>query len=207
MKQQTLLDVDPAARRDQDFYPTPIWMTRALLNRVMVGGWAGRMVEPCVGDGAISKLLDPLVGNGGPVLTNDIVPRGDMVPEFLLDARKPETWAAFQRTGKLAVVVTNPPFDVAFDIVQQAVECADVVVCMLLRLSWLEPTDERGEWLAAHSPRTVIVLPRHDFRGNGSTDSVTSGWVIWSQYAVCDAGVQIVTKRERDEFIAQYGKS
>lgn len=204
MKQRPLLDVDPTARRDDDFYATPAWMTRALLRRRAIQDWGGRHVEPCVGDGAILGQL----GNRLDVLTNDIVPRGDVVPEFLLDARRPDTWAMFARTGRLDVVVTNPPFDVAFDIVQHALTFAGIGVALLLRLSWLEPTGDRGPWLAEHPPTRLIVMPRHDFRGNGKTDSVTSAWMLWAVKPwFCDPGIEVVTKDERDELIAQYGRA
>ena len=43
MKQQPLLAVDPAVRREFDYYPTPAWMTLALLRRVRPFS----VLEPC----------------------------------------------------------------------------------------------------------------------------------------------------------------
>jgi len=192
-----MLDVDPSARRSEDFYPTPSFMTRALRRRVQLT-WAGaRLVEPCCGDGAIVRELPA----GLDVLTNDIVIRPPAIPEFTLDARQGTTWDAFRLTGRLSVCVTNPPFDQAFDIAAQALEAVDVGLILLLRLSWLEPTEERGPWLQLHPPTRLIVMPRHDFRGNGKTDSVSAAWLIWDKCGggLCRPGVEVVTKRERDE--------
>jgi hypothetical protein len=50
---------------------------------------------------------------------------------------------------------------------------------MLLRLSYLEPTEDRGAWLNSHPPTDLIVLPRISFTGNGKTDSVTCAWIVW----------------------------
>lgn len=197
MTQESLIDVNPMARHDDDFYPTPAWMTRALLRRVPLRVWGGLTIEPCAGDGAIVRELPPACS----VVTNDLVDRPPFVSDFNLDARKPLSWETFRaQAGPIAVVLTNPPFDVAFEIIRGALEVAEVGVIMLLRLSWLEPTDERGEWLAAHPPTRQIVLPRHDFRGNGKTDSVTSAWMLWANRPwFCEPGIEVVTKAERDE--------
>ena len=201
MKQPPLLDVDVTARHDEDFYRTPIWQTRVLFDRVN-RHWGGFVVEPCVGDGAIVAQIP----DGLDVLTNDLVVREPMVPEYRLDARLPETWRRFAAVGRLDVVVTNPPFDVAFDIAQHALEACHVGLALLLRLSWLEPTEDprdlskaRGPWLAAHPPTRLIVMPRYDYRGNGKTDSVTSAWMVWAKRPdFCQPGVEVVTKAERD---------
>jgi len=203
---QSLLfeDVNPGERSVDDFYRTPAWMTQALLARCSFNMCEG-VVEPCAGDGAIVNQLPQNVD----ALTNDIVARHPFLPEFLLDARAVKSWHAFKEaTSRIDVVVTNPPFNEAYEIVVQAVDHARVAVAMLLRLSWLEPTEERGPWLLANPPEALIVLPRHDFRGNGATDSVTSAWMVWMTRArnqFCDPGIQIVTKAERDRLIAKYG--
>lgn len=201
MSQLALIDgtEQPGERRDLDFYATPQYQTRALLRRVQFAdGW--RVFEPCAGDGAIVRELPSSVD----VVTNDVVVRDPLLPDFLLDARAIASWRAFCAADeRFQVVITNPPFNEAFEIAQHAIEACDVGLILLLRLSWLEPTDERGPWLRAHPPTRVIVLPRHDYRGNGATDSVTSAWVIWSRRDWWVApGVDFVTRVERNELIA-----
>lgn len=193
MQQQPLLDVDPHVRREDDFYPTPAWMTRALLKR-LPNLRNMRVLEPCAGDGAIvHELTSPNV------VMNDIVARPPLLPDFLLDATARGSWLAFRRFSPFDLVITNPPFDQAFDIAAHALEFADRGVVLLLRLSWLEPTAERGPWLAVNPPERVIVMPRHDFRGNGQTDSVTSAWMVWSKgQPLGPKGIDVVTKAERD---------
>lgn len=201
MNQPALLDLDPHARRGGDFYVTPRWMTRALLARYPIPehlGSRGRVLEPCVGNGAILRLLSPELD----VVTNDLVPRAPVLPDFLEDARLAPTWDLFEGKGPIAVVITNPPFDASLDIVRHAVERATCGVAMLLRISWLEPTDDRSEFLAAHPPTRQIVLPRWKFRGAGSGDFVTCCWFLWAkQRGFCDAGIEVVTKAERDHWI------
>lgn len=195
--QQTLLDVDPHVRRDADFYPTPAWMTRALVKR-LPDLRHQRILEPCSGDGAIVREL-----TSPHVVMNDIIERSPLLPDFLLDATQRDSWTHFQRFEPFDLTITNPPFELAFPIAQHALEFSRRGVILLLRLSWLEPTDERGPWLAEHPPDRLIVMPRHDFRGNGSTDSVTSAWMVWSkEQPLGPSGLDIVTKAERDELKA-----
>lgn len=179
LHQPSLLEVNPHARRGGDFYRTPAWMTRALLARCPIPeNLPGVVLEPCAGDGAIVEELErPLAPL---IVTNDITPRGGFLPDFLEDATRPDAWRRFAALRPIAIVVTNPPFGLAFPIVQLAVEHASVGVAMLLRITWSEPTKERGDWLKAHPP-TLIVLPRWKFRGAGSGDTATVAWFLWAR--------------------------
>jgi len=76
-------------------------------------------------------------------------------------------------------------------------------LAFLLRLSWLEPTAARQDFLNQYPPKRLIVLPRHDFRGSGQTDSVTSAWMVWGHV---EPGIDVVTKAERDALSNQDGR-
>jgi hypothetical protein len=80
-------------------------------------------------------------------------------------------------------IVTNPPFNVAAQIVPNAFNHAVKGIAMLLRLSYLEPVEDRGAWLNSHPPSDLIVLPRISFTGDGKTDSVTCAWMVWRKNA------------------------
>lgn len=190
-----LLELDPAARRELDYYPTPAWMTRALLSRVAL---FGDVLEPCSGFDAIADVLRAA---GKDVITNDVNPATPA--HWHLDATELNTWIQLDASAP-GCVVTNPPFNLADQIVPFALNMTTVVtVAMMLRLSWLEPTEARARFLEQHPPTRLIVLPRHDWRGNGSTDSVTSAWFVWDRGA--KRGIDVVTKAERDELIARFG--
>jgi hypothetical protein len=191
--EQPLFDVDPAARRAFDYYPTPAWMTRSLLRRVSLFD----VVEPCAGDGAIARVLR---GAGIRVLTNDLDQQWPT--DWHEDATKEAFWECLSGYAwRPYYGVTNVPFNLADRIVPLAVNYLPWFAT-ILRLSWLEPTAARAPFLKAHPPSRVIVLPRHDFRGNGATDSVTSAWFIWDDNQVGKRGIEVVTKEERDELIA-----
>lgn len=159
-------------RREHDFYPTPSWATKELLKRIPVGGM---VLEPCVGEHDIALPLnmdDRVLG----VLTNDL--DRQRTARFHEDATDPAWWKAL---GPIDWVITNPPFCVADQIVPLAVKHARRGVAMLLRLTYLEPCEGRGAWLAKYPPNELIVLPRISFTGDGNTDSVTCAWMVWLQ--------------------------
>ena len=187
----------PGARRAFDFYPTPFWMTRALIRRLP---WLRdvSVLEPCSGNGAITRELELA---GARVVTNDYDPARQAMTH--LDAGDPFSWKL--RSWRADWVITNPPFNEADRIVPLAFEHARRGVAMLLRASWLEPTKKRAAFLKAHPPRRLIILPRYSFLRNGSSDSVTSAWFVWD-HRLHWGGVEVVTTEERDLLIAHEGE-
>jgi hypothetical protein len=162
-------------RRTNDFYPTPEFATRELLAHV--SDIRGSIFEPCIGDGAIAKVID---GGDRWIYGNDIAPQLNC--SFCGDASKRDLWVAVQDSmSRIDWVVTNPPFSVASKIIPLAYEFAEFGIAMLLRLSFLEPVEDRGAWLNEHPPTKLIVLPRISFTGNGKTDNVTCAWMVWEK--------------------------
>jgi len=162
-------------RRANDFYPTPAWATRELLARVAI---KGAVIEPCMGDGAIARVLD----DGGTWVYGSDIDRSRPSCSFYGDAANRDLWETIQATmpdDKIDWVVTNPPFNRAAEIVPLAFEFAIEGIAMLLRLSFLEPVEDRGAWLNEHPPTELIVLPRISFTNDGRTDSVTCAWMVW----------------------------
>lgn len=193
-KQQALLESDPTVRREFDYYPTPAWMTLALMNRVSVFD----VVEPCVGDGAITTVLER--AGKRVLLTNDL--DASRAADLHLDAASDAFWSRVEAL-RCMWAVTNVPFDMADQIVPLAIRAVPYVAT-ILRLSWLEPTASRQRFLEKHPPAKLIVMPRHDFKGRGATDSVTSAWFIWEdgRSSIRSQPIEVVTKDERDELIA-----
>lgn len=189
-------------RRDADFYRTPVWMTLALLEALpSLRGL--RVLEPCVGDGAISAVLEATYGDDIDLVTNDRVVRPPHVPDFTLDATRLESWRAFP---PCAAAITNPPFDQALPIADLALAQAPLVA-LVLPLSWLEPTKERGPWLQAHPPQRLIAMPRHDFRGTGGRAVGSVAWFVWSSAPWQPVGVPAfttVTAADRDRLSAAW---
>jgi hypothetical protein len=184
-------------RRANDFYPTPSWAERELDRRIPI---SGVVFEPCVGDGDLIRHRNDVAW------TNDIDPSKEA--SFHLDATKTGSWDEFPWCDW---VVTNPPFDRAMSILSLAIDRARVGVAFLLRLSFLEPTKGttrhagRRDWLAAHPPDRLLVLPRISFTGDGNTDSVTCAWMVWVRRGWLSRGVEVVSP-EAEEIRARQGR-
>lgn len=146
-----------------------------------------RVLDACVGDGAISNWLSDTYGAPGigldTLVTNDIDKKRKA--DYHIDARKQRL---YDRVGVVDFWVTNPAFDVIDDILYTALEnCTNVIT--LARLSVLEPTKGVGKSRGRRGlyqslqPDMLIVLPRYCFRlndeGKRSTDSLTCCWVGW----------------------------
>ncbi|MEG4286274.1 hypothetical protein QUB68_24395 [Microcoleus sp. A006_D1] len=178
-------------RKANDFYPTESAVTKQLLKRVSI---AGTVLEPCAGNGAIASVIDKHEGIDV-VYTNDINPA--WICHCHADATKPEIWRGWQEANQCDWVVTNPPFNQAALILPLAYEAATVGVAFLLRLSYLEPAGNRGEWLRSHKTKltNLIILgqPRPSFTGNGKTDSCTVAWMVWRKEARTDTIIDFVT--------------
>ncbi len=159
-------------RRVLDAYYTPEHLIEPLLEHVKPHG---RMLEPCCGDGSISRLLELIPRTA--VLTNDIDLKVSADTHY--DASDASYWMRLSKSTHLDWVITNPPFSKAKEILEHSLRYADNVA-LLLRLSFLEPTFERQDLLSECPPDAMIVLPRYSFTGDGKSDSVTCAWMIWS---------------------------
>lgn len=151
-----------------DLYETKKHEIGELLSRVPING---PVIEPCCGPGMIARALNE---RGQPTVTNDLNPAHCCHRSE--DARKIEWGREYDRES--CWVVTNPPFKVAHEILvnhrRQGFRCA-----FYLRLTYLEPTLDRWEWLASHPPDGVIILERTNYKEGSGTDSVTRAWMIW----------------------------
>ena len=214
--QQTLLEggLDPSARRELDFYETFRWQVGALLRRVHFTPTM-RLVEPCAGNHAITLVLQE---QGLAIWSNDIV-RREQPLDSQLDAADPEMWRFIaQKWDRIDIAVTNMPFRDAFRIIPVAFEHVRLGLITLLRSTWDEPVEDKAtradkdEWLARHDHLIEqIAMPRADYRGTGSSESATHHWFLMVKdrsflRGFGSPGWRTVTRRERDELIAQYGK-
>ncbi len=134
-------------------------------------------------------MVLPLLDAGCDVKTNDVDLNHQT--DWHFDATDASAWP----WRVWPWVITNPPFNQAFDILKVSLEAGNCVA-FLLRLSFLEPTFERGMFLAENPPNKILVLPRISFTGDGKTDSVTCAWLIWDQSD--ESWVRVVPKEEKE---------
>ena len=157
----------------KDYYPTPGYCVRRLLEEVELPG--GAWLEPCVGDGAIVRAVNET--------RSDIVWYSceirDVVPPIkqshfhhhvdFLKWPTPRHWD---------VIITNPSYAIAQETVEKALGLTPVVA-MLLRIGFLESA-RRNEWVRKHTPSIYILPNRPSFKWKGS-DATTYSWMVWSR--------------------------
>jgi hypothetical protein len=163
-----------------DFYPTPAWCVRRLLEQLFLP--SGRWLEPGAGEGAIIKAtarsdikwtaleLRPSCRRSLELL---IKPSQVFIGDYLASAKSHPLG-----NQHFDVVLANPPFTSAMEFVQESLRRASTVV-MLLRLNFLA-TGKRSEFMRTHCPDVYVLPDRPSFTGKG-TDSIEYGWFVWKQ--------------------------
>jgi hypothetical protein len=183
MIQRPLFDVGPPTwdgegRDPLDRYYTPEWATQALL-AYMGDRISGVVWEPCCGADMIGRVVRRHPGVKR-VILSDVDPMSAMEEEF--DFLSDEAVFDFQDW-----IVTNPPYVIPYngrtatasDFVRRALQYNCGGVAMLLRLSWLEPCQEREDIFRKSPPTDVLILPRVQFIHAPGSNNMTSAWVIW----------------------------
>jgi len=160
-------------REKNDFYPTPPYATQALLDRVV---FKGDVWEPACGDGAISEVLKQ---NGFAVYSSDKYDRGygDIGIDFVEDA---------QVFDKIPNIITNPPYKIAQEFVEQSLKLTDGKVAMLLKLNFLESA-RRYEMFKNTPLKHVLVFSKRltfyepDSDKKGKSGLLAYAWYVWEQ--------------------------
>lgn len=155
-----------------DFYPTPAWATKALLE---VEKFEGEIWEPACGDGAMAEVFKE---TGYRVASSDLYGRGygQWQEDFTVSERKADN------------IVTNPPFHSAQTFAEVSWRLARRKSALLLRLAFLEGS-ARAKTIFKHTPpsRVWVFSERITFypkgavrKGSGTT---AYAWFIWDKEA------------------------
>lgn len=185
-------------RSRNDFYPTPDWLTQAILPYLPISDDADRNVrilEPAAGNGALLRVLLSRWPNAQ-YRTVDI--------EYTRDHRTPPIHNVDHTLGDFLtvepeancdVIITNPPFRYAKEFIERSfLWCRneDSWVVMLLRLNFLG-SQKRGKWLREHLPAIFVTPRRPPFapnkNGQMGTDATEYAWFVWGKGA---AGLTIL---------------
>lgn len=185
-------------------FPTEAWVVEALLDEVslpMTGLW----LEPCAGEGAILDAVHDWVGkqSRGP-MSQFLPPVWDCVEirqegadylnrmqgnrtnpvsshirsVYCTDFRSwtPTTW---EPNDPYQVVISNPPFSLAMEIIQKSFQVTKGHVIMLQRLNFLGSKKRAPFWWKYPPDVYVLGMNRPSFKVDGSTDSIEYGWFVW----------------------------
>lgn len=163
-------------RVENDYYATHPDSTKALLKveRILYPA-----LEPACGEGHISKLLD------GEVVNVDIVQRGyaDYTQDFLENNYE---------DGSFKTVITNPPFNLFTEFVQEALRISSNKVIMFGKLQALEGK-KRATYLQTTPLKYIYVFKsrQQPLRNGSAIDPLTNkswasstmafAWFVWKK--------------------------
>ena len=159
--------------KDQDdFFPTPEWCTEALFS---VETFDGSIWEPACGDGAIVKVVQKYMNIGEPLIATDLNDHGYGIAgvDFL------------KSNIRVDNIITNPPYNIANEFTEHALDCASKKVALLVRLAFLEGQDRFNTIFDVTPPARVWVFSERitmykkyaeDKSGSGTT---AYAWVVW----------------------------
>jgi hypothetical protein len=180
-----------STRIAHDFYKTPSWCVRRLLETGALppgGFWA----DLCCGDGAIVRALKA-AGVADRILASDIRPEvEDAVKAAGADHFVVDDLTTSVRTndakhrGAIDVAITNPPYGDANVIVPNMLKCADYVA-VLVRQGFVG--HDRAAWMRGDMPDTYELPDRPSFAAslkcgaggyhqNGSPRMHSCGWSV-----------------------------
>lgn len=154
-------------RVEDDFYATPREGTQAVMT--MLDLPPNSLVhEPCCGDGGMATVIKEY---GHRVIGTDLVARGF--------GHKVDIFSIKRQIGK--VVITNPPFSLAEDIIRHAMEHMQPDTLALLLKSTFFHAGERQALFDQYRPSMIALLPwRLDFKGLGRP-TMECSWFIWTK--------------------------
>lgn len=166
------------SRNDNDYYPTPPFVTNALLRKFKV---PHRVWEPAAGRGWMAQEL---IRNGHEVTASELFtyenPLCDITWEtnFLSpDVTTPE-WPY--------AIITNPPYEkkIPQEFAQKALDLGAPFVAMLCRLLWVE-ADGRFEFFTKNPPTDILMMAgrfscqEKNFNIDPLGGMVSYAWFVW----------------------------
>lgn len=165
-EQYKLVGRDEGKRKNMDFYPTPEYVTRALMDRI---SFDGTIWECACGDGRMSEVIKQY---GFDVYSTDLIDRGyqdaTIGVDFLMENKR------------MPNIVTNPPFNLAYEFMEQGLKLAQNSLALLLPIRYLTGK-KRWEFFKTTPPKFIIVIPNKvDFVGNGNP-VMEFAWFVWKK--------------------------
>lgn len=151
-------------RQEQDFYPTPHYVTEALLQNYQ---FSGKIWEPACGDGRMAQVLKEHYPD---VECSDLIDRGygSSGVDFLNSLKKADN------------IITNPPFNLAYEFIVQGLKLSEKCLALLLPIRYLTGK-KRAKLYHENPPAKVIVIPNKvDFLGFGSP-AMEFAWFVWEK--------------------------
>lgn len=174
---------------DREVYDTPPWCVDRLLDDSPIGSMLAkgtRWFEPAASEGNICRAVSARLP-GIDWTANEI--RSECAPSLTVCARDVRSCdflklepVQLMRANDLQaypfdVLITNPPYSLAFEFVEHAHRFARFVVFLLPLNFWA--SEKRHAVHAVRMPHWTGVLPNRPKFVDGSSDSREYGWMVW----------------------------
>lgn len=163
-------------RDELDFYPTFSWVVRRFVE-AMGPLPGGKWLEPAAGTGSIIRALGTEgrewwaaeINRAHGRFLRHLLPRQHVLFGNFLEAP----------VKKFDVIITNPPYSLAYEFIQKSLTLAPLVI-MLLRLNFLGSIKRRA-WFHDNMPDVYVLPNRPSFKLHGRTDSTEYAWMVWNR--------------------------
>jgi predicted RNA methylase len=151
-------------RREDDWYSTPAWCVKTIWPKL---GAFDTCLDPCAGEGRLLMTMQDLASSPmyrGIEINEEratlcATQNGiGCVHADALDATSLQAWHFPNLDTPYDLIITNPPYSLALEFLEQAIRSDAAEICMLLRLNFLASM-KRAKFWQTH-PCDVHVLPK-----------------------------------------------
>ena len=184
-------------RSPADYYPTPGWCVRLLLEAADLPG--ARWIEPCAGDGSIIRAVNRARPG---IQWHAMELRPECAPDLTMATGHPsrvQIGSSICTPLACDVAITNPPFRLAREFLESWVGIPERL-CVLLRLNFLAGAG-RAALMRNHAPDVYVLPNRPSFTGKG-TDSIDYAWFVFHRGRRSTGSLNVLRPLPRSERIA-----
>lgn len=170
-------------RVENDFYATPRNATEAILNIVEL---KGSILEPAAGQGHISVVLKEKYPYNE-IVSTDLVQRNE---KFGVSIQGGIDFLTHDFNRKFDNIITNPPFNMAQEFIERALQLADDKVIMFAKIQLLEGNKRKEmfdnaplKYVYVFSKRVIPLRNGEELNENGKKWSSTMcfAWFVFEK--------------------------
>lgn len=159
-----------------EFFATPRWCTHRFIEACDLPD--GTWLEPCAGNGDLIRGVNEIRPRNITWHANEIRPECAAALAPFSNNITFSNFLEWETSHRFDVIITNPPFSLAFQIIKKSLELADYVV-MLVRLNFIGSA-KRTAFFKEFMPDIYVIPERPSFDGLGS-DSIEYCFNVWSK--------------------------
>lgn len=170
-------------RVENDFYATPRNAVEAVLDKVKLNG---SILEPAAGQGHISNVLKEYYPYSE-IVSTDLIQREE---KFGIPIQGNVDFLTHNFNRKFDNIITNPPFNLAQEFIERALDLANDKVIMFAKIQLLEG-NKRREMFENTPLKYVYVFSKRvnplrngeelDEKGKPWASTMCFAWFVWEQ--------------------------